>query len=116
MSETIRIVLPWPPVVLSPNSREHWRKVAKAKKSYRSECGWQALKQGAKALNSTGLTVSLTFIPPTRRRHDLDNLLARMKSGLDGIADVIKVDDSKWQLLIKKEDRIGGYVIVEIIQ
>lgn len=60
--------------------------------------------------------LNLTFTPPTRRRFDLDNLLARMKAGLDGLADVLGVDDSRWTLEISKADQVGGYVQVEITE
>ena len=44
--------------------------------------------------------------------HDLDNCLARMKSGLDGLADVLGVDDKHWTLTISKADTVGGFVKV----
>ena len=49
-----------------------------------------------------------------RRAHDLDNCLARMKSGLDGLADVLGVDDKAWSLTISKSDEVGGMVRVEV--
>lgn len=60
------------------------------------------------------LHLTLTFYPPTRRAYDLDNALARMKAGLDGLSDVVKVDDKHWALTIQKGESIGGYVSVEI--
>ena len=53
-------------------------------------------------------------MPPNRRAHDLDNCLARMKSGLDGLSDVLGVDDKHWSLTISKSDEIGGMVRVEV--
>lgn len=53
-------------------------------------------------------------MPPNRRAHDLDNCLARMKSGLDGLADVLGVDDKHWTLTISKADTVGGMVKVEV--
>jgi crossover junction endodeoxyribonuclease RusA len=53
-------------------------------------------------------------VPPNRRAHDLDNCLARMKSGLDGLADVLGVDDKHWTLTISKADTVGGMVRVEV--
>lgn len=106
----MKLILPWPPTGLSPNARNHWAKTAKLKKQYREACSWQAIQQGAKQLNAESLHLTLTFYPPTRRQYDLDNALARMKSGLDGLADVLKVDDKHWSLTIKKGETIGGYV------
>lgn len=108
------VTLPWPPKELSPNSRIHWASLAKAKKLYRGLCGWHAMTQGIKKANAGALHLTLTFHAPSRRAYDLDNALARMKSGLDGLADVLGVDDSKWTLTIRKADEIGGFVRVEV--
>ena len=115
MSET-RIVLPWPPSELSPNKRQHWAVLAKAKKQYRAACYNVARAHGVGRMAVDGVHLKLTFTPPTRRRFDLDNLLSRMKSGLDGLADVIGVDDSRWTLEIVKAEQTGGFVTVEITE
>jgi len=110
----MRITLPWPPKELSPNARQHWSKLARAKKAYRAACAWTAKEQGAKPITAERLHVSLVFYPPHRRAFDLDNMLARMKSGLDGLADVLGVDDKHWTLTITKADEVGGMVRVEV--
>lgn len=108
----IELTLPWPPTALSPNARTHWAKLARAKKEYRAACAWTAKAQGARRIKADKLHLSLTFYPPTRRAYDLDNALARMKAGLDGLADVLGVDDSRWSLSIARADAVGGYVQV----
>lgn len=108
------IKLDWPPTSLSPNARLHWAKLAKAKKAYREACAWQAIQQGAKPMQADKLHLTLTFVPPTRRQYDLDNALARIKAGLDGLADVLKVDDKHWSLTIRKGEGVGGFVEVAI--
>lgn len=113
-SGSTSIVLPWPPKELSPNARGHWSKLAKAKKAYRAACAWQATAQGAKKMQAESLHLTLTFYPPTRRAFDLDNALARCKAGLDGLCDVLGVDDSKWSLTIRKAETTGGFVKVEV--
>ena len=110
----MKIQLPWPPTGLSPNARNHWAKLAKLKKAYREACAWQAIAQGVRPMQASALHLTITFVPPTRRAFDLDNALARIKSGLDGLADVLKVDDKHWTLTIKKGEGIGGFVSVEI--
>ena len=62
------------------------------------------------------MRVSLTFVPPDRRRRDLDNLLASMKSGLDGLADAMGIDDSHWKLAIEMSPETvkGGAVLVTV--
>ena len=44
------------------------------------------------------LVVAITFRPPDRRARDLDNCLAAFKSGLDGIADALGVNDNQFKL------------------
>lgn len=110
------ITLPWPPRALSPNARKHWRTVAPVRKAYREACGMQAIAQGVRRPPDpkAKLQVSLVFYTPTRRAYDLDNLLASMKAGLDGLADAIGVDDRHWGLSIARSDEVGGFVRVEV--
>jgi crossover junction endodeoxyribonuclease RusA len=110
----IELTLPWPPSALSPNARSHWTVLSKAKKAYREACAWTAKGQGLKPAASSRLHLSLTFYPPSRRAFDLDNCLARMKSGLDGLADVLEVDDKHWSLGIARASTTGGFVKVLI--
>jgi len=116
----MKIMLPWPPRVLSPNSRVHWAKLMRAKREFKRECMAAALKQGVRPLplQRNGLHVDLLFVPPTRRVFDLDNALAAMKSGLDGLADVLHVDDSQWAFSIAKAPLgvVGGMVYVTVKQ
>lgn len=111
---TSTVILPWPPKELSPNARLHWRVLALAKKAYRAACAQEAKAQGIGPMQANGLHVSLVFVPPNRRAFDLDGLLSRMKSGLDGLADVVEIDDSKWRLSLDKASEIGGFVRVSI--
>lgn len=110
----VAVTLPWPPKELSPNARLHWASLARAKKAYRAACAAQAREQGARRVQAGALHVSLVFYPPTRRAFDLDNALARMKAGLDGLADVLGVDDRHWSLSIARAAQIGGFVKVEV--
>ncbi len=106
----------WPDTKLSPNARLHRMQVARAKAAYRTACAWDCKAQGIKPIEADSLHVAITFHPPSRRRFDLDNLLSRMKAGLDGLADVIGVDDSRWSISIKRGEPIkGGCVFVELM-
>jgi crossover junction endodeoxyribonuclease RusA len=60
--------------------------------------------------------IALAFVLPDRRSRDLDNLLARMKSGLDGLADAMGVDDRHWRLAIEIAPEVvkGGAVLVTV--
>lgn len=109
------LVMPWPAMrELSPNWRGHWAGKARAKKRLRAAWAAAALEQGARKIDAAALTVRLVFVPPDLRARDLDNLLASCKAGLDGLADVLGVDDSKWSLAISRAEEKGGFVRVEV--
>lgn len=61
------------------------------------------------------LHVTVEFVPPDRRHRDRDNMLASIKSGLDGLADALGVNDSRFDLTIRVADDIGGMVRVEVV-
>lgn len=111
----IEIRLPWPPSELSPNSRLHWAQLARAKKIYRQAC-WAVAQATNADLGEEGyLRVELTFYRPDRRSYDHDNLLARLKSGLDGVADALKINDRRFNpLSVSVADDIGGFVMMRI--
>ena len=111
----MNFVLPWPPTKLSPNARLHHMAHFRLRKAYRRACWATALQQGAKPIDADRIAVHLTFIPPDRRHRDWDNLVASMKSGLDGLADAIGVDDSRWRLSFEvARGQIGGMVRVRV--
>lgn len=123
----LEIRLPWPKPALSPNARLHWSQASKAKKAYRHSCwGEAALVLCAAAADHARiiqwtdqgrtLMVDLEFTPPDRRSYDEDNLIARMKSGLDGVADALGVNDKLFWLQSVKVTgaQKGGCVVVRI--
>ena len=71
--------------------------------------------QGLGPMDVDELRVHMVFYRPRRYRYDEDNLVARMKSGLDGIADLIKVDDHKFRITHEISDEIGNCVILKLI-
>lgn len=110
----MNLVLPWPPTELSPNHRGHWAKVSKIRRAYRTTVAWHAVSQGAKPIKADKLQAKFVFYPPSRRRIDLDNCIARSKSLIDGLVDVLKVDDSKWVMSFEFAGQVGGMVHVEV--
>lgn len=112
----MEISLPWPPKELSPNSRNHWAVVARAKRIYRTEC-WALTKEVTKGLALIGnykVPVEITFYPPSKRHYDLDNCLASMKAGLDGVADALQVNDHRFTLTVSMAEEVLGLVKVKI--
>lgn len=102
----ISIDLPWPPRELHPNARVHWSKRAKAAKQCRA-LGWgMTLTAGVRRNDPDipqALKVTAIFSPPDNRRRDVDGMLSSIKSYLDGISDIIGVDDSKWSIALRRE-------------
>lgn len=93
------IVLPWPPRALSPNARVHWSKKHRAAKTQKRDAALLAQAAGYGRIDwpeAGRLCVWVTGYPADRRRRDADNMLASIKHALDGIADVMGVDDSRF--------------------
>jgi crossover junction endodeoxyribonuclease RusA len=111
------ITLPWPHKALSPNSRAHRMVAAPHRRKARNDGFYASIAGGASSLRGAGsLSYRVIAHPPTNRRRDADNILASLKSYLDGVGDHIGIDDSKWRLdgvtfggAIKP-----GFVLVEI--
>ena len=118
LAHTYLIELPWPAKELSPNARQHWAAAARAKKAYRTRCRQvgDALGLSMVPKGSERVLVHLEFFPPDRRARDWDNMVASMKSGLDGLADSMGVDDSKWRLSfdVCREPVKAGLVLVSV--
>jgi crossover junction endodeoxyribonuclease RusA len=110
------ITLPWPTRGLAPNLTGHYMVKAKLRKSYREACAWTAKEQGVKQdwPESGKISVHLTFFPPNRIRRDHDNLIASMKSGLDGLANAMGVNDHRFVISSEVSDDIGGMVKITV--
>lgn len=105
------IELPFPPATLNPNHRPHWATKARAFKSYKKGC-LLILSQYRKQLAGRD-RFELRFCPPDNRRRDLDNIVAAFKAGIDALAEISGVDDSRFSLTIAKGDpRPDGAVVV----
>lgn len=110
------ITLPWPHKDLSPNARVHWAARSRQVKKHRNWGKESALAAGARGLAWDSASVCVTFHPPARHHYDDDNLLARSKALLDGIADATKIDDSKWSISIKRGEPVKNGLVVVTLQ
>lgn len=115
------IKLPWPDSSLNPNRKNgrHWGATKEAKDKRMADARWVALVELRKSgyVPPVGrLSMSLTFCQPDKRRRDMDNLLASMKSDLDGISQALGLDDQHFDpLILKRGEPIkGGCVLVEV--
>lgn len=117
----LTITLPWPPAELNPNSRNgrHWGQTHSAKVKYLADCRVLTLQ----AMRAAGwippvgtLPLVITFAQPDKRRRDRDNLLAAIKSGLDGVSQALGVDDQHFDPITIRRDygTKPGAVVLEI--
>ncbi|MDP2129976.1 MAG: hypothetical protein Q8J79_03800 [Erythrobacter sp.] len=112
-----RVILPFPPVELSPNWRGHWSAHSSAAREYRRMCWALALEaklrvpdyarggaaDGSSASSSEAvggpIYVRLDFFPPSRAKRDDDNVPASFKAGRDGVADALRCDDARFRTI-----------------
>ena len=108
------IDLPFPPRDLHPNARVHWARKAKATKAAREVAQWMSCAYGP--LDGVErLDVTITFFPPDNRRRDIDGMLSASKALIDGIAESLEVDDSRWSIALRRGEPVaGGTVRFEI--
>lgn len=91
----ITVLLPWPNKILSPNDRSDRRSKANYVRAARAEGKIETLAQAPQAQlpSKARLSITLTFCPPIGYPYDLDNLIGRMKSPTDGVADALQFND-----------------------
>jgi len=109
------VVFPWPPKELSPNAAIHWAKKAKYKKMYRQACWALALEAKLECEKLGKIPMKITFYPPDRRHRDADNMVAAIKSGLDGLADALKVNDKQFLPTFVFSEEVMGMVRVQLL-
>ena len=110
----IEVTFGWPPRELSPNARVHWSKKAGAAKAYKTAC-WAITKEAKATAPAEGpIPLRIEFVPPDRRPRDLDNMLASIKHGLDGLALALGVNDKRFTLALSVSEGIGGMVRVTL--
>lgn len=126
MAEALRIApqplsidLSWPAAELSPNARVHHMVAHRFKKAAKIEAGWatKIAKPFRWAPNGERVKVHFIAHPPKGwRTGDDDNLVARCKAHLDGIAEALGINDRLFEApTIAWSDRCErGKLIVEL--
>lgn len=109
------IELPFPPASLSGHAKGHWRSKATITAKHREWARAATLATGSIGIPGDGdIRVIVAFYPPDRRG-DRVNFPNRMKPYFDGIADALKVNDSRFlPSYLFGEPVKGGKVVVEI--
>lgn len=113
------LVLPWPARALHPNARKHWGQRSPVVKAARQEAHLRAVEAGWQFLRAQlpadgRLYVWLDGFPPNRRTRDRDGLQASMKSALDGIADAMGVNDSRFFPITDLRDPLPPHGAVHV--
>lgn len=105
--ETVSLVLPLPPSVLSPNRpvfsmRGRFAKAAAAKKLKRLAI--EAVKEAQVDSGPWGLaSVAATFYHKADNRRDPDNFMAMLKAAYDGLKEAGLIVDDDWRHLCREE-------------
>jgi crossover junction endodeoxyribonuclease RusA len=108
-----KLTFPWPPSALKPNVKTHWTKKAKFAKEYKEVCFY--LTKESKICQDTYKSLEMVFYPPNKRGFDLDNMLATMKSGIDGMCLALNIDDNCFKKIsVEMSEDIGGYVKINL--
>lgn len=118
----LTVTLPWPHRGLSPNARLHWAAKAKLKAEARAQAKYATMQAvyhnspDTSAFQSGDIRLELEFCPPTARAFDRDNALASCKAALDGVADALGVNDTRFEPIVLRrgEKRPKGAVIVRL--
>lgn len=97
----LSIILPWPDSKLSPNSRVHYRVKMGIKAKAREEGAWIAMSETRPLFKKNArLQMQLIIHPPDKRGRDMDNILASLKSSLDGVFDGINYNDKQVRRIV----------------
>ena len=89
------IELPFPPSSLSGHAKGHWRSKSGPTAKYRAWAKAATLAAKVAVPEAGDIRLVVTFYPPNRRG-DRVNFPNRCKPLFDGIADALKVNDSRF--------------------
>lgn len=91
------IELSWPAKELGPNARAHFMTKYRYAKAAKIEAGWATKLVRPFDWGADGpFDIHICAYPPVQRNRDTDNLIASLKSHLDGIAEALGVNDSQF--------------------
>lgn len=115
------ISLPFPASELMPNRKNgrshHVTNAAKIKA--REDGYWLTKADPAHLLfakTDGPIPISIVYCQPDKRRRDLDNLLAASKASLDGMANAMGIDDTRFRPILIDVGPIGkpGSMLVAV--
>ena len=88
--------LPWPNAVLNPNNHKHWKAKMKPAKAQKTTAFALTKQANLTPFKTHKIHVIVDFYAEDRRHRDSDNFLTALKSGLDGVALAMGIDDSRF--------------------
>lgn len=110
------VTLPWPPSSLSGHANGHWRGKSAVTKKHRVWAFNATKAAGAIVVPAAGdIAVHFRFVPPDRRG-DRTNFPNRLKPYIDGIAEALGVNDSRFlpSYTFGEPDKSAAGVVVTI--
>jgi crossover junction endodeoxyribonuclease RusA len=113
---TNTVILPYPPAILNPNCSAHPLRLHVAKKTYMTQCWALALAAKLQAPQTGTIHMHINFYPPDRRKRDDDNAIAAFKSGRDGLAKALGVDDNRFITTHRMHADPSDCVVIHIIR
>lgn len=115
------VELSYPDMSLMPNRKNgtHWAKTKGAKDAAFSEAFYRTkMALSGFKFRDDKIALTITFVQSDKRKRDLDNLLACIKSKLDGVSRAINVDDKQFDPITIKRgyNRENSATIIELTQ
>jgi crossover junction endodeoxyribonuclease RusA len=117
-AEPLLIELSWPAKELSPNVSVHHMVLSRFRKAAKTEAGWATKMVRPFTWGSDGpFEILVRAYPPEAwRTGDDDNLIARLKSHFDGIAEALGVNDRQFKRpIVEWCDRTrNGKIVIRV--
>ena len=114
---SIVIRLPFPHASLFPNRRNgtHYRTTSAIKNKQRADAYSLTKAAGTYTAPDGYIPITCLFLAPDGRRRDGDNMLAAAKALLDGMAQALGVDDSRFKPIFvdwaRGPDKVGALIV-----
>lgn len=114
----MKIILPFPSRKLSPNYHAGWR-AKEVERSAAYSHGYKAAliaKRSESFVYADEYQVNIAICPPDRRHRDIDNIHASLKHYIDGVCEILEINDRQFRKvsLTLGEVRKGGQVEMDI--
>lgn len=114
---SIVIRLPFPAPELFPNRKNgmHYRATSAIKQKQNSDAYFATKAACTFKVPDGYIPITCLFLTPDNRRRDGDNMLAAAKALLDGMAQALGVDDSRFKPILvdwaRGPDKVGALIV-----